>query len=105
MRDMCTLAQFLINLQKATSNSNFETVPTTAEAIFELKHLKCLETAVSKMCRKPNGDCKDDFKLHIGNILKTTAGILQADYLLSQQKEKMEEVKEFEILLNYKWRH
>ena len=84
MRDMRSLAQLLINLQNATSNSNFETVPTTAEAIFELKHFECLETAVSEMCRKPNEDCKDGLKLHIGYILKTTAGILQADYLLSR---------------------
>ena len=104
MRDMRTLAQLFINLQNATINANLEYIPTSAASIFELKYFEHLEVAISEMCTKQNGDSKNALKLHIGYLLKTTSGILQANYLLNRQKEKLEEVKEFDILLKYKWR-
>ena len=52
MRDMRTLAQLLINLQNATSNSNFESIPTTAEAIFELKTFRMLRNSCKRNVQK-----------------------------------------------------
>ena len=100
--DMRCLASLFLHIKNAATE-NVITI-RNVEAIFNRKNVEYLETRVTRLCSKEDGDSKYGVKLQVSNLLRNVCSVLKGAYLCTPGNEdKAVKIEKFLVVLKFKW--